>query len=57
MIYCFLEEQVNRTVVTVRLIESYKYGFTHSLRLKQCFQASGTLFSRLWNFSFKPMEL
>jgi len=24
MIYCFLEEQVNRTVVTVKLIESYK---------------------------------
>jgi len=24
MIYCFLEEQVNRTVGAVKLIESYK---------------------------------
>ena len=53
MIYCFLEEQVNRTVVTVKLIESYKYGFTHSLRLNHCFQASETLVSSRWNFSSK----
>lgn len=52
MIYCFLEEQVNRTVGAVKLIES-SAGTTVFKRPKLCFHGFETKVSSRWNFSSK----